>query len=238
MNTHLCSLGMGIVLQAFFLSRAWSYEVIEVKDGGAISGAVKFVGETPPLQKTGVTKDVDVCGKTEKFDEALIVGSDRGIQNVVVSIINIQKGKAKTVAGVLDQKECIYTPRVVLTPAGEELSILNSDGILHNIHTYSTANPTINKAQPKFRKRLKQAFEHPETIKVTCDAHNWMIGWLVVTDHPYYALTDASGAFTLSDVPAGDYELKFWHETLGEMTQQVSVQPNKETTVLVEMTKN
>ena len=188
--------------------------------------------------KIEVTKDVAVCGKTDKFDEAPVVGRDQGLRNVVVSITNIQKGKSQRAEGVLDQKACIYTPRVVLSPAGEELSILNSDGILHNIHTYSTENPSFNKAQPKFRKQMKQAFEHPETIKVTCDAHGWMLGWLVVTDHPYYAVTNASGAFTLPEVPAGDYELKFWHETLGEVTQQVSVQAHEETTVSVEMAKS
>ena len=218
------------------LSSAWGYEGGAVSNGGTIAGTVKFVGEAPALAKIETTKDVDVCGKTEKFDEVLVVGEGNGIKNVVVSIANIEKGKAPAVeGGTLDQKECIYTPRVVLSPAGMDLNILNNDGILHNIHTYSEANPSINKAQPKFRKKMTQKFEQPETIRVECDAHGWMKGWLVVTDHPYYAVTDASGAFELADVPAGSYTLRIWHETLGEMTQDITLEAGGSASVALEM---
>ncbi|MCE2487833.1 MAG: carboxypeptidase regulatory-like domain-containing protein [Desulfurellaceae bacterium] len=221
------------------LSSAWAYESGDVSNGGTIAGTVKFVGEAPAMAKIETTKDVDVCGKTEKFDEALVVGDGNGVKNVVVSIANIEKGKAQAAeGGTLDQKECIYTPRVVLSPAGADLNILNNDGILHNIHTYSEANPSINKAQPKFRKKMTQNFAQSETIRVECDAHSWMKGWLVVTDHPYYAVTDASGAFELADVPAGSYTLRIWHETLGEMTQDVTVEAGGVASVAVEMAQN
>jgi plastocyanin len=215
---------------------SWGYEAGDVANGGKITGTVKFVGEAPAMPKIEATKDAAVCGKTEKFDEALAVGEGNGLKNVVVSITNIEKGKAQaSEGGVLDQKDCLYQPRVVLSPAGAELKILNSDGILHNIHTYSEANPSMNKAQPKFRKEMKQKFEKPETVRLECDAHGWMKGWLVVTDHPYYAVTDASGAFELVDVPPGSYTLKFWHETLGETTQDVTVEPGGVVSVSVEM---
>ena len=221
------------------LSSAWAYESGDVSNGGTIAGTVKFVGEAPAMAKIETTKDVDVCGKTEKFDEALVVGDGNGVKNVVVSIANIEKGKAQAAeGGTLDQKECIYTPRVVLSPAGADLNILNNDGILHNIHTYSEANPSINKAQPKFRKKMTQNFAQSETIRVECDAHSWMKGWLVVTDHPYYAVTDASGAFELADVPAGSYTLRIWHETLGELTQDVTVEAGGAASVAVEMAQN
>lgn len=228
---------VGVSMQVPFLSAAWGYEAIEVKDGGRISGVVKFIGEAPAPEKIEVTKDTEVCGKTEKINEALLVGSNKGIKNVVVSMTNIQKGKKMGEGGILDQKECVYTPRVVLSPAGADLTILNSDGILHNIHTHSAENPPFNKAQPKFRKEMKEKFAQAETVKVTCDAHGWMSGWIVVTDHPYHAVTDANGAFAIADVPPGDYELKFWHETLGETTQKVSVKANEEASVSVEMAK-
>jgi len=137
----------------------------------------------------------------------------------------------------LDQKDCRYAPHVVISPAGTELNIVNSDGILHNIHTYSTKNPAFNKAQPKFKKEMKENFAQPETVKLTCDAHGWMSGWLIVMDNPYYVVTDENGAFKITDVPPGDYELKFWHETLGEATQKVSVKPKEEAKVSLEMAK-
>jgi len=235
---HLARITVGVGFQALLLSGAWGYEAIEVKDGGTIAGEVKFAGDPPAPEKLAITKDQEVCGKTEKVNESLIVGSNKGIQNVVVSITNIEKGKKLPEAGAtLDQKDCRYAPHVLLSPAGAEVTILNSDGILHNLHTYSTKNPSFNKAQPKFKKKMAEKFAQPETVKMTCDAHGWMTGWLVVQDHPYYATTDANGAFKITDIPPGDYELKFWHEALGEKTQKVSVKAKEEAKTAVEMTK-
>ena len=231
-------LAIGVGLQAVLLSGVWAYEAIEVKDGGTIAGEVRFSGNPPTPEKIATTKDQEVCGKTEKVNESILVGPNKGIQNVVVSITNIQKGKKMPETGaILDQKDCRYAPHVVLSPAGAELSIVNSDGILHNIHTYSTKNPSFNKAQPKFKKEMKEKFDQPETVKLTCDAHGWMAGWLVVQDQPYYAVTDTNGAFKIADVPPGDYELKFWHEALGETAQKVTVKAKEESKVSVEMSK-
>lgn len=216
----------------------FGYDAGGVSNGGSINGTITFAGDAPGPKPVEVTKDVSVCGKTQKYDEGLIVGDNKGVKNVVVSITDIASGKEWTASQPLDQKECVYTPHVVLTPAGAELEILNNDGILHNIHTYSEANPAFNQAQPKFKKKLKKTFANHEYIRVTCDAHNWMIGWIVVMDHPYYAVTDASGSFSLGDVPAGEYELKIWHETLGETTQAVTVEAGGEASVAVELSQS
>jgi plastocyanin len=229
---------VGISLQAILLSGAWAYEVMDVKNGGTITGEVKFTGTPPTPEKITVTKDQEVCGKTEKVDESLLVGSNGELQNVVVSITDITKGKKMDeTAATLDQKDCRYAPHIVLLPAGAVLKILNSDGILHNIHTSSTKNPPFNRAQPKFKKEIDEKFISPETVKLACDVHGWMSGWLIVEDHPYYAVTDANGSFKITDVPPGNYELKFWQETLRETTQKVSVKPNEEVKVSVQMAK-
>jgi len=204
---------------------ALAYDGGPVSGGGTIKGIVKFQG-TPPAQKVlEVTKDKEVCGAHgELKSEDLVVGASGGIENAVVSITNISKGKPMEAAtATLDQKGCQYIPHVLLFPAGSTVKIMNSDGILHNIHTYSTKNPSVNMAQPKFKKEIQQKFEQPEIIKVTCDAHGWMHGWFIAEDNPYYAKTDANGSYTLSDVPPGDYELKVWQEQLGEKTQKVTV---------------
>lgn len=219
---------------------ASAYEGGAVADGGSISGVVKYQGDPPAVAKIAVTKDNDVCGK-EKSSPDLIVGADKGIANVVVRLANIQKGKALTVPTTnptFDQKGCEYTPHVLAFPAGSTVSILNSDGILHNVHTTSTANPSFNQAQPKFKKVIETKIEKPEMpIKVQCDAHGWMHAWWVSEDHPYYAVTDEKGAFKIADVPAGDYDLELWHETLGKQTQKVSVKAKEDSKVDVSMTK-
>jgi plastocyanin len=203
---------------------AVAYEGAAVSNGGTISGTVKLQGTAPPAKAIEVTKDKEVCGQHEIKNESLVVSGDGGVENAVVSIVAISKGKPMPTDGpVLDQKGCAYVPHVLLFPAGSTVKINNDDGILHNIHTYSTKNAPVNMAQPKFKKTIEAKFDQPEVIRVTCDAHGWMEGWFIAEDHPYYAKTDASGNYKLTEVPPGDYEVKVWHEKLGEKTQKVTV---------------
>jgi plastocyanin len=205
---------------------ASSYTPIEVTAGGTISGTVTCTGTVPTPAKLQVTKDVAVCGKEGHVDESLVLSANKCVKDVVVSIKNISQGKALEALGsdfVLDQKVCVYRPHVLVVPVKKTLKILNSDGILHNIHTYSKTNPAKNMAQPKFKKELTIAFDHPEMIPVKCDVHGWMSAWIVAVDHPYYAVTDADGKYTITDVPAGTYTVEFWQEKLGTKTAQVTV---------------
>jgi len=233
--------GFGIGLMAalaigWCVTSAHAYDGAPVSGGGSIAGAVKFKGSAPARKPLEVTKDKEVCGAHEILSEELVVSPDGGLQDAVVSITNISKGKPfDASAPVLDQKGCVYIPHVLLFPAGSTVKINNDDGILHNIHTYSTKNPPINRAQPKFKKTIEEKFDQPEVIKATCDAHGWMQGWFIVQDHPYYVKTDASGKFKLTDVPPGEYELKVWHGKLGEKTQKVTVAGGGEATANFEL---
>ncbi len=219
-------------------SSAGAYEAVAVSGGGTIKGQVKYGGAPPARVKIDITKDQKVCGaETEKLKEDLVVGAGGGIQNAVVRIVGIEKGAALKPASpnpTLDQKVCQFRPHVAMFPAGSTLDVLNSDGILHNVHTYGEANPPVNKAQPGFKKQIQLNFAKPEfPIRVECDAHPWMRSWLVVQDHPYYAVTEESGSFSIANVPAGDYDLEIWQETLGRQTAKVSVPAGGEATVSV-----
>jgi hypothetical protein len=207
------------------------------QDGGSLSGRITYAGDPPAKKKLDVTKDKEVCGTVEHFDESLVVGSDKGLKNAVVIVTGAKGGKFASQKVELDQKGCKYVPRVVVVPTTGQLDILNSDGILHNIHTYSTANPAINKAQPKFKKVLTEKFTKPEIIKAACDAHAWMTGWIVATDHPFVAVTDEKGNFTIKDVPPGTYKVEIWHETLGKQVKEVSVKAKEEAKLSVELKK-
>lgn len=207
------------------------------QDAGSLSGRISFAGDPPAKKKLDVTKDKEVCGKTELYDESLVVGPDKGVQNVVVTVVGAKGGKFASQKVELDQKGCRYTPHVVVVPVTGQLDILNSDGILHNIHTYSTANPSINKAQPKFKKVLTEKFTKPEIIKTSCDAHAWMTAWIVATDHPFVGVTDEKGSFTIKDLPPGNYKVEIWHETLGKQVKEVSVKAKEEAKLNVELKK-
>ncbi len=213
---------------------ALSGAAIPTKRAGQISGRV-FLEGTGSLasRKLSVTKDVDVCGRTDKFALDLLLGPENGIGNAVVYLESAPDGHNETPSTSerqLDQNECVYDPHVLLVPAGATLNIKNSDGILHNIHTYSLLNPAFNTAQPKFKKFISKTFTTPEIIKVTCDVHDWMTAWIVVHDHPHYAVTNPNGAFQLSGVPPGNHTVRIWHESLGEQARSITVAPSQTTT--------
>jgi plastocyanin len=201
--------------------------------GGTIEAEVKYNG-APVIEKMKVNKDTQKCG-TEATVEKVAVGPNKGLANAVV-YVPTAKGPAKGVKAVLDQNGCKFVPHVVAMTPGE-LDIKNSDDILHNIHTYSTANPPINKAQPKFKKVMTEKFEKPEFVKVTCDVHSWMLGWVAVLPTPYFGVTSPEGVVKIENVPAGKHTVEVWHETLGKQTREVEVKPGQVTKVSLEMKK-
>jgi hypothetical protein len=197
--------------------------------GGTVEVEVKYNG-APVVEKIKVNKDTEKCG-TEATIEKVVVGGNKGLAHAVASVPGAKGGKA--VKGVIDQKGCKFIPHVAVMSPGE-IEIKNSDDILHNIHTYSTANPAINKAQPKFKKTMTEKFEKPEMIKVTCDVHSWMLGWVAVTPGPA-AVTDNNGVAKIENVPAGKQKVEVWHETLGKQEKDVDVKAGQTTKVSFEM---
>jgi plastocyanin len=197
--------------------------------GGTVEVEVKYNG-APVVEKLKVNKDTEKCG-TETTIDKVVVGGNKGLANAVASVPGA-KG-AKMVKGVIDQKGCKFAPHVVVMTPGE-IEIKNSDDILHNIHTYSTANAAINKAQPKFKKTMTEKFDKPEMIKVTCDVHSWMLGWVAVTPGPA-AVTDNNGVAKIEGVPAGKQKVEVWHETLGKQEKEVDVKAGGTTKVSFEM---
>ena len=226
---------LSAALVALPVSGMAAYQGGDVKDGGTISGTVKFKGSAPAPKKLDVGKDKEVCGKSPKLDQTLIVNNGN-LVNAVITITDIQKGKKIDVKKVtLDQNGCEYHPHVLAFQAGSTVEVLNPDGILHNIHSYSKVNSPFNQAQPKFKKTLDVKIDKPEVIEVKCDVHGWMHGWLVATENPYFAVTDNSGSFKLSDVPPGSYTVEVWHEKLGKSTQKVTVKAKEEAKVSFEL---
>jgi plastocyanin len=212
-----------------------AYEGGDVKDGGSISGTVKFKGTAPAPKKLDVGKDKEVCAKTPKTDQSLIVEGGN-LVNAVVTITDIKKGKKIELKKVqVDQNGCEYKPHVLAFTAGSPVEIINDDGILHNVHSYSKANSPFNMAQPKFKKSLEVKIDKPEAVEIKCDVHGWMHGWLVATDNPYFAVTDKSGSFKLENVPAGSYTVEVWHEKLGKSTQKVTVKAKEDAKVNFEV---
>jgi hypothetical protein len=223
------TLTLGTAIALVTGAAMWLATSVGAQGGGTVEVDVKYNG-TPQVEKLKVNKDTEKCG-TEATIEKVVVGGNKGLANAVVSAPGAKGGsKAK---GVIDQHGCKFVPHVVVMQPGE-IEIKNSDEILHNIHTYSTANPSINKAQPKFKKTMTEKLEKPEMVKVTCDVHSWMLGWVAVVPG-VAAVTDNNGVAKLEGVPAGKQKIEVWHETLGKQEKEVDVKAGQVTKVSVEM---
>jgi len=191
----------------------------------AIRGSVVVAGAPEAPRKLPVTIDQYVCGK-EKDAEDLVVGPQRGVRNAVAWLANPPAGGKKwdtpEAKVEMDQKGCVFVPRVVIVPAGGTVEFLNSDRLLHNLHSVARDNPSFNRTQPRGR-AIPVAFGKPEIIRVDCDLHSWMRAWVVVADHPFYALSNEAGEFVLAGVPPGTYTLSIWQEALGTSSREVTV---------------
>ncbi len=221
----------------FPVATPFAYEGGAVSNGGSISGVVNFKGTAPKAKKMRITKDKKVCDKTPKADPSLIVSGGK-VVNAVVTITDITKGKEmKAMKVTFDQNGCEYKPHVLAFTVGSSVQILNPDKILHNVHTYSKVNKPFNRAQPKFKKKLTVKFSKPEAVSVKCDVHSWMSGWFFVAANPYYSVTKDDGAFKLTDVPPGTYNVEVWHETLGKKSQKVTVKAKQDAKVNFELAK-
>lgn len=185
-----------------------------------ISGTVTLNGAPPAERPITPLKDDPNCGKlhtsvpTTKF---YVVGPNKELADVVVMLKNVS-GKstgASAQPAVLDQKGCVYTPQILAVQTGQKLLVKNSDPTLHNVHTKptpGTANKEVNLVQMQNAPDLPFTFQAPENfLKFQCDVHPWMFAWVTVVDHPYFAVTDKDGKFTIKDVPPGKYTVTALH---------------------------
>jgi plastocyanin len=199
-----------------------------------VTGTVVFDGKTPALRPLAMEAE-PVCHKMHGGkpapNEMLVLGGGNTMGNIMVWVSKgLPAGKtwpAPKTPVVLDQKGCQYVPHVMGIMVGQPYRILNSDGILHNIHTLPKINPAFNRGQPATVKEMTTAFPKPEAIfQVKCDVHPWMSAYIGVYTHPFFSVTRPDGKFTISNLAAGTYEITAWHEKLGTQTASITVAAN------------
>ena len=214
-------------------ARRTPYRPVPLEQTGTIEVDVVFEGAIPEAKKLAVTAKGSVCTHEAAFDETWVISSDRKVQHAVVGLAGITEGKPfpKDAKYTLDQRGCVFVPHVVVVPLRKDLTILNSDGIMHNVHTRSMLNRELNKAMPGRTKQMVVSFRRAERFLVQCDVHKWMAAWIVVARNPYYAATDKKGQVRLEDVPVGTHTITLWHEAAGLQEQQVTVKKDEVTKV-------
>jgi len=211
-----------------------AYQVVDggVADGGSLMGRVVFDGTPPAPAMLTIDEDVEACGGNRPAED-LVIGANGGIQNVVLTIEGVQTGKDWDFSEefVYDQNQCRFVPHVLLVKPQTSGLVKNSDSVGHNFHSISkgifNTNKKINAAATMAIAGNK--IRRPGVVRIKCDIHSWMSGWWYVAANPYTVLTAADGSFSITDIPAGTYTIKIWHETLGKSEQTVVVEPNKVT---------
>jgi len=194
-----------------------SYQVVSVTNGGSIRGTVKWSGTAPHPLMFPITKDAAVCDPDSHKHtdlERLVVGPDGGVANTIVFLKNISRGKAMDLPQprrFLNQKQCRYEPHIMLVPVSAALEMKSSDPVLHTVHMDGVAS--YNLPFPFTNQIVSRPMNTPGLVNLKCNGgHVWMNAEVMVVSHPYYAVTDESGSFKLSDVPPGEYQLVAWHE--------------------------
>ena len=196
----------------------------------SVTGTVTFDGKVPTLPPIAMNAD-PACAKMHSKpapNEMLVLGSGNTMGNILVWVSKgLPAGKTwpvpKTPA-VLDQNGCQYEPHVQGIMVGQTYRILNSDGILHNVHALPKINKAFNKPMPATMKETTTTFDRPEPVfQIKCDVHPWMSAYVGVFTHPFFSTTKADGKFTIAGLDAGTYEITAWHERLGTQTATVKV---------------
>lgn len=192
---------------------------------GVIRGAVSFVGKAPARER--LQRDTDpVCAAVEKTAEEVVV-TDGKLAGVLVRLKNGSAGafSAPAEPAVITQRECMYEPRVLGMMVGQTLVIKNADPTYHNIRAVHGEAPLFNLSQPAATpdQERTQLGAAGDVVELHCDVHPWMRAFVVLQDHPFFAVTGLDGSFALPGVPPGKYTLEAWHPVLGLRTASVVV---------------
>ena len=195
-----------------------------------VTGTVTFDGKAPNLRPLAMDAD-PACAKKHTApvpSEALVLGNGNTMGNIMVWVSKgLPAGKtwpAPKTPVTLDQKGCQYFPHVMGIMVGQPYRILNSDGILHNVHALPTINKQFNRAMPATLKEASATFEKPEDMfHIKCDVHPWMSAYVGAFTHPFFFVTGPDGKYTISGLDPGTYEITAWHEKLGTQKATVTV---------------
>lgn len=199
-----------------------------VADAATLGGTVKFEGAAAKMSPLQMGADPYCASQhsTPEPDEEVTVGPAGELANVIVFIKDIQGNfPTPSTPAVIDQKGCKYIPHVTAVQVNQPIQIKNSDATLHNVHAMPETNSQFNVGQPVQNMVSTQKFDKVELkpFRIKCDVHGWMKSYMAVLPHPYHAVSQTNGTFSIANLPPGTYTLVAWHEKYGQQEQSVTV---------------
>ncbi len=226
----------GAVLPPVFLVLSMLAPVESLATGGTIEGKVSFTGKARrnPLIQMGADPNCLTINAGKKVIQKMVdLHRDRTVGNVFVHVTgDLPGGAPPAEPALVEQEGCIYHPRITGAVVGQTLKVRNNDSTLHNIHAISEVGNDFNVGQPKAGMEYEYKLRKGEVmLRVKCDVHPWMVGYVGVKTHPYFAVTGDAGTFRIEGVPPGTHTLQAWQERLGTADQEVEVKEGETVTV-------
>jgi plastocyanin len=203
---------------------------------GTIRGHVGLSGKLPGNVVLRLGRD-PMCARInagkQVIQETVMAAIDGSLANVFVRVQgSFPKTPVPTSPVVIDQRACIYRPRVIGARVGQTIQIKNSDNFLHNVHNASAQNAEFNIGQPVAGVVYPfKATKEEVMMRLKCDVHSWMTAFIGIVDNPYFSVTGTSGTFQIDNVPAGTFTVQIWQEAYGFLTKTVTVKPGAVSTV-------
>ena len=207
--------------------------------GATIVGRVIFRGTVPPPQVVPITRNPETCGASQSIQPLVVDSPSGGVKDTVVSLVLHDRSVMPSAdqpssTPTVTNRTCAFHPRVGMAKTGDLLETRNDDPVMHNTHIFVGERTFLNVALVAGGKPVQKKVRSPGLMKVTCDAHPFMLGFVMVSDHGFVTTTDALGKFSITGAPPGTHEISFWHETLGALKQQITVPPQGAVTVTID----
>jgi len=212
------------------------YFHVDPSTAGSISGTIKYTGKKPARKVIDQSQDPACVQPNKKvYDESLVVDNKGDLGNAFVYIKSGLEGKTfevPTTPVTIDQAGCWFRPHVLGIMVGQQLEVINSDPVTHNIHPMAKVNREWNHSMAPGDPPMERKFTKTEImIPVKCNIHDWMHAYIGVVDNPYFAISKDDGSFKIQNLPPGNYTIGIWHETLGTQEQQVTVSAKNDSSV-------
>lgn len=198
---------------------------------GVVTVHVLYRGTIPPPTDTKVTRDSEFCGTTISVQSVTVHPPSGGLKDAAVTIEGLRAPKdepTRTPPMVLSNSRCSFSPHVMTLRTGSILEIRNQDPVMHNTHINNEVRTFINVAMVANARPVVKKVEKRGLYRVQCDAHKFMQGYVLASEHPYVGVTDDRGHTRILNVPAGTHDISVWHEHLGQLQAHVTVPPNGE----------
>lgn len=220
-----CLFGRAVTLVAALILCVAVYPAGADAGQATIVGTVRVQGSIPPPERVSVNRDTDFCGVTIDFQLVAAPTPEKWLQHAIVSVSGpqLERQAPRQAIVPINNRKCAFIPRISAMQVGDMVEIGNADPVLHNTHIRHDTQTILNVAMVPSGRTIRKSIKEPGMLKLQCDAHKFMRGYIMVLDHPYFAITDERGGFRITGLPPGPIQITVWHETLGTLRQQVIV---------------